>query len=333
MISTLRLQNFQSHHDSTIELDPHFSCLIGVGNVGKSAIIRALNLLFYNKWDKSWVTLGASYCVITATLVDGITLIRKKGNKVNEYTVVYPDGKTDKYENFGISIPSAIQNVLKIFAITLPGGEEIKLNLHSQFDSPLLKSVSPADKAKLFGQLSGLDILDSVSQEVTVDKKQAQSIIRLKEEEFNQISTKLASLSELPQLRQILEDLRSQIETVQTQDLLLQELQKLKQRIVQFKERYNYVSEQLKKYAFIGEFDTESVEQELNTLQQQKALQTRIQNWKGRQAQIQQKLHKVEEELTSTKQSYVDTLQQSGMCPTCKSAITSECLADVIKEL
>jgi DNA repair protein SbcC/Rad50 len=333
MIKTLRLENFQSHHDSIIELDPHFSCLIGIGNVGKSAIIRALNLLFYNKWDKSWVTLGTTHCTITATLVDGTTLVRKKGNKVNEYTIIYADGKVEKYENFGTTIPSAIQNILKIFAIELPGGEEIKLNLHSQFDLPLLKSVSPADKAKLFGQLSGLDILDSVSQELASDKNKAQSAVRLREEELEQVNKKLESFIELPQFREVLENLRKQLETFQLQDKQLQALQQLKQRIIIFKERYNYVSEQLKRYTFVGEVDTELIENQLSELKERKTLQNRIKNWKLRQSQIQQKLQEVEGELAVTKQAYIDALQETGVCPTCKTSVTQECLDQVVSEL
>ena len=46
-LSRLRIQNFRSFQDETIELDD-YSCFVGPNGSGKSTILNALNILFRN---------------------------------------------------------------------------------------------------------------------------------------------------------------------------------------------------------------------------------------------------------------------------------------------
>lgn len=290
MIQSLRLINFQGHKDSTLEFDPFFNCIVGVGNAGKSSIIRALNLLLYNYWDKSWVTFGASYCTLVATLHNGTILTRKKGLKINEYSVTYPDNITQKFENFGTAVPYEIQKVWNIFAVELPGGDKIKLNLHSQFDSSFLQSITSSNKAKLFGKLSGLDILDAVNQDVASDKKQAQTAIKTKEEELLLVQHKLLSFVGLPERRAEINEVGARLEVLQHQTARLQELQNLKQKLSYWETKYLSLTQRLKRYGSIDQVDTGSLESKLVQLQQITDLQNRVNCWKVQHREMTQKV-------------------------------------------
>lgn len=378
MIKSLRLINFQGYSDSILEFDPLFNCIVGVGNAGKSSIIRALNLLLYNHWDKSWVTFGATHCTLVATLRNGIVLTRKKGLKINEYTVAYPDGNNQKFENFGTSVPDEIQKVWNIFAVELPGGDKIKLNLHCQFDSSFLQSITSSNKAKLFGKLSGLDILDAVNQEVGKDRKQAQTVTKTKEEELLLVEQKLLSFVGLPERRVEVDQIGSTLEIVHNQVLRLQALQTLKQKIDTWETTYKTLSASMSRYSsidqvdttvlenkvqslktrhtlkqrvsswknkqkeltqktgnyvFVDLIDTEVLDNKVQNLKQRYNLMDKISTWKSKQSQLKNKVDNVEIQLSEASAQYTRELRESHCCPSCKQAITPECLMSIIGEL
>lgn len=333
MIKSLTLQNFQSHRNSTFNFSKYFNCIQGPGHSGKTSVSRALNLLLYNQWDKSWVTFGQAHCVVIATLLDGTILTRTKGPKVNLYEITYPDSRYQKFENFGTAVPEEIQKLCKIFVVNLPGGDKVKLNLHSQFDPSFLQSLTSTNKAKLFGKLSGLDILDVVSQKLSLDRKRAKDEANSKEEELEQIVQKLGTFGNLSSYRSKLEVIQVQFEVVQQQIQRWHQLQTLKQRILDFKYQYSNISDQLSKVTFTDKIDLDQVSSKLDHMNQCRDLQGQISRWKRNLEILQSQMKKTDEQLEGTKRVYVDELQKSGVCPTCSEVITVECLHRVVQEL
>jgi predicted ATP-dependent endonuclease of OLD family len=66
-LKTLQLWNFQSHEATLINFDPHFNCIIGPSNVGKTAIFNALAFLFLNEWDGDFLRHNSDgRCVVSA---------------------------------------------------------------------------------------------------------------------------------------------------------------------------------------------------------------------------------------------------------------------------
>ena len=61
-LEKLRIQNFRSFRDETIELDP-YTCLVGPNGCGKSTVLTALNVFFRN-------TAAASTNVVTLSAED-----------------------------------------------------------------------------------------------------------------------------------------------------------------------------------------------------------------------------------------------------------------------
>jgi len=49
MIKYLQIQNFQSHKDSLLEFDPGVNVIVGSSDSGKTAVIRALRWLVWNR--------------------------------------------------------------------------------------------------------------------------------------------------------------------------------------------------------------------------------------------------------------------------------------------
>lgn len=333
MLKSLELENFQSHTSSILELDPHFNCIIGMGNHGKTVVIRALNLLLYNQWDSSWVTFGVSHCVVTGTFPNGTKLIRKKGKKINEYIISYPDGKVQKFENFGTGVPEEVQKLTQVVPVELPSGDKVKLNLHAQFDPSFLQSITSTNKAKLFGKLSGLDVLDTVGQELSLDKRRAQTTANSKGDELVQLSAKLLKFAPLDQCAIKMEDVKQQIELVKQQAGRLAALKNLKQKMQTWETRHKVSSSRVGRYTFLDSVDTGRVEVSLDKVRQYRELKDRISKWKGLYGQLSQGLSEVNEQISTTKLLYIDCLKKEQICPTCKTQITEECLAEVLLEL
>lgn len=89
MSYTLRVRNFQSILDSTLEVRG-LTVVTGTNNVGKSALMRAVQGAFTNARGSSFVRHGAEHCRVSLTFEDGKTVEWVKGENDNFYVL---DGK------------------------------------------------------------------------------------------------------------------------------------------------------------------------------------------------------------------------------------------------
>src|SRR5277367_6812145 len=134
MISSATLQDFQSHKHSTFNFDKGLNLVVGSSNQGKTSLVRALSLVLYNQWDKSWVRVGSAFCKITLTMDNGITVIREKGEKVNKYILQVANQPPQEFVNFGVDVPEAVSRVLRIGKIALDKDDSLTLNYASQLE-------------------------------------------------------------------------------------------------------------------------------------------------------------------------------------------------------
>lgn len=165
------LENFQGFERGEFDLSPHLNILVGVSNVGKSSVARALSLVLYNQWDKSWCRHGAKFCRITLETSTGITVIREKGEKVNRYILRSPDSPELFLESFGTTTPGQIQNALKIHEVQIDTTDKLNLNLAGQMDALFLLSQTGSYRAKVLGKLSGATYLDHAIRELNKDRR------------------------------------------------------------------------------------------------------------------------------------------------------------------
>ena len=145
MIKSLELNNFQSHKNSTLEFDPGVNIIIGPSDSGKTAIIRALRWLVWNRpsGDAIRSTWGGE--TSASIQIDEQTIERIK-DKVDEYKL----GEIE-FKAFGTNVPEEIIQALNLNEI----------NLQQQLDSPFLLSSSPGEVAKHFNKIAHLDQIDS----------------------------------------------------------------------------------------------------------------------------------------------------------------------------
>jgi DNA repair ATPase RecN len=144
MIKNLNIYNFQSHQLSSLDFDPGVNVIVGASDSGKTAILRALRWLIWNRpgGDAFRSTWGGDTEVTLETETDRIS--RCKG-KENEYII-----NDETLKAFGSDVPQEIQEALNID----------ETNLQQQLDSPFLISETPGEVAKYFNRIAHLDQID-----------------------------------------------------------------------------------------------------------------------------------------------------------------------------
>jgi len=155
MIKSVEINNFQSHARSTLEFSPGVNIIIGSSDSGKSAIIRALRWLVWNRPSgdaikSSW---GGSTSVSIQTEMHQISRIK---DKQDSYLLTHDDGNDTEFKAIGTSVPEEISRILNINEI----------NLQQQLDSPFLLSKSPGEVATHFNKVAKLDMIDKGVQNI-----------------------------------------------------------------------------------------------------------------------------------------------------------------------
>ena len=146
MLEKIRIQNFQAHTDETIKFGKKNTTIVGPSDAGKSAIIRALYWIFFNRPSgDAFIRKGAKFVRVVVWL-DGHKIERKKSKTSNLYVL---DGK--RYKAFGSAVPEPIQNVLCIS----------ELNFQNQHDAPFWFSLSPGQVSKSLNEIINLQVIDN----------------------------------------------------------------------------------------------------------------------------------------------------------------------------
>lgn len=160
MINSIKIQNFQSHKNTTLKLNPGVNIITGSSDCGKSVVIRALKWLVYNKprGDSFRSTWGGETSV--RIKLDGNTTLIREKDKENKYEIINKE-KSSVFKALGTVIPSEISSIINM--------DEI--NLQQQFDSSFLLSQSPGEVALHFNRIAKLS-------QINASLKQIQSWIR-----------------------------------------------------------------------------------------------------------------------------------------------------------
>ena len=146
MISSLILNNVQSHKHSVLLFNPGVNIIVGTSDSGKTAVIRSLKYLAFNRplgdaMRSSWG--GETYVKVKTT--EGNTIKRIEGKEkiyqLNDLT----------FKAFGVTVPNEIIATLNL--------EDI--NFQYQLDPPFLLSKSSGEIAYYFNRIARLDKIDS----------------------------------------------------------------------------------------------------------------------------------------------------------------------------
>jgi exonuclease SbcC len=161
VLQYLKVRNFQSLRELEIALGK-FTVIFGESDVGKSAVIRSVRAAVNNQAGQDFISHGETTACVTLEL-DSATVEWSKG-KSAVYSLDKPSALIERFEKMGRAVPEEISEVLKIGPESF-GDQEFDINIHTQMEPPFLLNESPATRAKVLGELSGVNILYRAIQE------------------------------------------------------------------------------------------------------------------------------------------------------------------------
>ncbi len=201
MIKSLHIKNFQSHKDTTLEFDPGVNIILGRSDSGKTAILRALRWLVWNRpsgeaFRSYW---GGGTSVTLETESGSIT---RSKDKIEEYVLSAAD-QFLVFHAFKTDIPAEISKFLNM-------GE---INIQQQLDSPFLLSKTAGEVASHFNRVAKLDKIDLSIQNVQKVIREVSQDIKHKKDLVDKLTEDLAKLPDLEKFEmevEVLEDLEEQ---------------------------------------------------------------------------------------------------------------------------
>jgi len=185
MIKSIKLNNFQSHASSLLELSDGFTGIIGASRSGKSSLVRALRWLFFGKWRSSYIRHNSKTSSIEVK-IDKDDVRWVKGETINKLII---NGKT--FTGFGNDLPEEFLKIFKWISL----GED--LIIASQDDPPFLLFNKSLERCNVFDNSVGVtnillwieDIKNRINQKVNLIKKS--------EEEVDLVDNKLKKLKDV----------------------------------------------------------------------------------------------------------------------------------------
>jgi len=198
MITAIKIQNFQSHEETTLDFSPGVNIIVGQTDSGKTSIIRAIRWLIWNRPSGSAIrsTWGGKTSVRLET--DEAIILRSKG-KTDKYSLRNVGQKPLVFKAFGASVPEEVRSSLNINEI----------NLQQQHDNSFLLSKSAGEVAQHFNKVARLDKIDLSIQNINRWIRELEHTIKYKTDEIESKKEEIESFAYLDTFETEIEVLES----------------------------------------------------------------------------------------------------------------------------
>lgn len=191
-LKKLVVRNFQNHSKKVLKLHPEVTVVTGPSRSGKSALVRALYLLSFNRpRGKSYVSHGSKGCGVRLQLGEDIWASVSKGRRPR-----YLLGNK-AYKATGAKVPEEVAQALNVGSVNFQLQDEPHLWL---FDSP-------GQVAKHLNEIADLETMDRVMAEIAKRVRRLKAEVgvsksRLKEakDEYRRLAWVPAMLADLERL-------------------------------------------------------------------------------------------------------------------------------------
>lgn len=199
MIRSVLIRNFESHRKTKLLLSPGVTSIVGDSEHGKSAIIRAVMWLVFNRptgaeYRSKWG--GATS--VTVTFNDGHKVTRVKGAGKNEYRITRPDGKVSVFSGFKQDVPERVTQLLRMN----------QLNFQTQHAPHyLLPPTSPGEVARRMNEVVNLKIIDDTQASINAMLRDNQRALQETEASMEGLRQKKRELSWVRQARESFSEL------------------------------------------------------------------------------------------------------------------------------
>tara|TARA_R110000824_G_scaffold71823_5_gene183735 strand:- start:3651 stop:4796 length:1146 start_codon:yes stop_codon:yes gene_type:complete len=199
MIKTVEIWNFESYENVVFDLSSGMTIICGDSDVGKSAFLRALRLVFFNEFDQRSVRVGNDSCRVKV-ITDRGWIDVERGKNINQWIAWKPDLKEpEKYVKIGRGnkvIPPLISEIAGINIVSL-GNIDVPVNVMRQDEAHFLlseignKDVSGSVRAQVIDEISGLHKAENIIRAISLDRSRLASDIKSDTAAIEEIKEKM----------------------------------------------------------------------------------------------------------------------------------------------
>lgn len=189
LLLKLKLKNFQSHKDSTLDIEP-FTVIVGHSSSGKSAVVRAFKTILYNIPSKSFIRSGTKKLEIELELDD-----ESRITYVRDSSVSYSIGNGPELKAVGRDqLPQIADMGFQPIDIEK---KKYYPQLSQQWDSPFLISFTDSEVSRLLSALSQAGKIKSAKTRMLKDNHEMQNTLSIRQIDREALQTKLVGLGDL----------------------------------------------------------------------------------------------------------------------------------------
>jgi len=190
MIKSVNIFNFQSHRKTKLFFNPFVNVIEGESLNGKTAIIRAIRWVLFNRplgFNFHSNFAKEKYTSVEIEFDDGTVELIKDKNK--SYYVLNGDYE-NTYQAMKGNLPDKIKSLMNV--------DEI--NIQRQLDSPFLITGSAGEIARMINNITNLEKVDLWVSDLTSDINSENRLLELKKLELESNQENLKHYNILPDL-------------------------------------------------------------------------------------------------------------------------------------
>lgn len=250
---TVEIKDFQSLQRVHLDIVPGINIITGRTNIGKSAVIRAIDSALFNMGDDSMVRGGQRMSGVSIDNGTHKMLFCRDAKSTSEKTAYQFDDGTVQRKVGRTQLPEVAQ-MFNIRDVRMQNGTKMKINFWYQNDKPFLMDKT-AGQLYEFLSLSSCDRYSRILKTMTAD-------LKIQAADINNITTEIDTLKVVNNRKQDFidknagyDDLYVKIVTADQQRRALQEiediisrLRDLSERIKSSKSQLSSVSDKLSKF-------------------------------------------------------------------------------------
>lgn len=210
----VKIKDFQSIEEADLTVDG-FTVIVGRSNIGKSAIVRAIEGALTNLSGDSFVRLGAHHTEVELDCPD-LKLTWKKGGGLNDYVI-----NGENFESVGRGAPHVIAE--SGFREVEVSRASIPVQVASQFNPIFLldpSKISGSLAAEVVSDIGRLGELQSALRNAAKDRRSLDTLQRVRKKDLKQTRSEIQAYDDLDDdltLGDRLRDLMRSVDTLRSE--------------------------------------------------------------------------------------------------------------------
>ena len=209
-ITSLRVQNYQSIGDADLRIGG-VTVIVGRGNLGKSALLRALTACLFNETGSDFIRRGHTSCEVELGFSGDESVKWIREDKGARYEVDV-QGVAINFTKLAGNVPAQLQDLFGVREIEIDKTFSITPQIHMQFDAPLLLTESAGKAARALAKLTKLEVIVTAQMNAARDMRRARQLVTTQTEEVSNLKERLAVFPDLKALDVLMEQATQRLE-------------------------------------------------------------------------------------------------------------------------